>query len=48
MTIDKKPEVLGIMKFRRLVDGRVVEQMETSNIDFETAEAMADKLSIDK
>ena len=36
------------MKFRRMVDGRVVDQMETSNIDFETAEAMANKLAIDK
>merc|ERR1712179_680328 len=33
-----KGDVVGIMKFRRLVDGRVVEQMETSNIDFESAE----------
>merc|ERR1712110_1281083 len=48
MTIDKKPDVVGIMKFRRMVDGRVVEQMETSNIDFESAEAMADKLAIEK
>ena len=48
MTIDKKPDVVGIMKFRRMVDGRVVEQMETSNIDFDTAEAMADKLAIEK
>merc|ERR1712051_134302 len=47
MTIDKNPDVVGIMKFRRMVDGRVVEQMETSNIDFDTAEAMANKLSID-
>merc|ERR1712024_142134 len=30
MTIEKVPDVVGIMKFRRMVDGRVVEQMETS------------------
>ena len=41
MTIDKQPDVIGVMKFRRLVDGKVVEQMETSNIDFDQAESMA-------
>merc|ERR1711976_819674 len=48
MTIDKNPDCIGVMKFRRMVDGKVVEQMETSNIDFESAEAMADKLAIEK
>merc|ERR1712227_230405 len=41
MTIDKQPDVIGVMKFRGLVDGKVVEQMETSNIDFDQAESMA-------
>lgn len=44
MTIDKNPDVVGVMKFRRLVDGKVVEQMETSDIDFQNAETIARSL----
>ena len=44
MTIDKNPDVVGVMKFRRLVDGKVVEQMETSDIDFHNAETIARSL----
>ena len=46
MTIDKNPDVVGVMKFRRLVDGKVVEQMETSSIDFDAAETLAKGLDI--
>merc|ERR1711997_1104488 len=44
MTIDKNPDVVGVMKFRRLVDGKGVEQMETSDIDFQNAETIASSL----
>ena len=44
MTIHKQPDVVGVMKFRRYVDGKVVEQMETSSIDFDQAESMAKTL----
>ena len=44
MTLDKNPDVVGVMKFRRLVDGKVVEQMETSDIDFQNAETIARSL----
>ena len=44
MTIHKQPDVVGVMKFRRYVDGKVVEQMETSSIDFDQAESMAKDL----
>jgi len=44
MTIHKQPDVIGVMKFRRYVDGKVVEQMETSSIDFDQAESMAKTL----
>ena len=46
MTIEKKPEVEGVMRFRRMVDGKVVEQMETSSIDFDAAETLAKGLDI--
>ena len=46
MTIHKQPDVVGVMKFRRMVDGKVVEQMETSDIDFEAAENMAKSLKM--
>merc|ERR1712064_180858 len=44
MTIEKQPDVVGKMKFQRYVDGKVVEQMETSDIDFNQAETLAKSL----
>merc|ERR1711976_189621 len=44
MTIEKQPDVVGKMKFQRYVDGKVVEQMETSDIDFDPAETIARSL----
>jgi len=44
MTIEKQPDVVGKMKFQRYVDGKVVEQMETSDIDFDQAETIARSL----
>ena len=44
MHIDKHPDVVGVMRFRRMVDGKVVEQMDVSDIDLEQAETMAKAL----
>merc|ERR1711990_1374044 len=33
MTIDKNPDVIGVMKFRRMVDGKVVEAREVENLE---------------
>ena len=44
MTIEKQPDVVGKMKFQRYVDGKVVEQMETSDIYFDQAETIARSL----
>ena len=35
MTIDKQPDVIGVMKFRRLVDGKVVEQIEAKRVEID-------------
>merc|ERR1712088_378649 len=41
MTIDKNPDVIGVMKFRRLVDGKVLEATEVVSLDFENADEIA-------
>merc|ERR1711936_1181248 len=41
MTIDKNPDVIGVMKFRRMVDGKVVEATEVKSLDFENADQIA-------
>jgi len=42
MTIDKNPDVIGVMKFRRMVDGKVLEAREVENLEeIERADQMA-------
>ena len=39
MTIEKNPDCVGVMKFRRMVDGKVLEAEAIE--DIETADQMA-------
>ena len=42
MTIDKKPDVVGIMKFRRMVDGKVLEPTAVDSLEeFANADQIA-------
>ena len=42
MTIDKNPDCIGVMKFRRMVDGKVLEATAVQNLeDFESANQIA-------
>merc|ERR1712193_161291 len=42
MTIEKNPDCVGVMKFRRMVDGKVLEATAVQNLeDFESANQIA-------
>ena len=42
MTIDKNPDCIGVMKFRRMVDGKVLEAREVESLEeIERADQMA-------
>ena len=42
MTIEKNPDCVGVMKFRRMVAGKVLEATEVQNLEeFESANHIA-------
>ena len=42
MTIEKNPDCVGVMKFRRMVDGKILETTEVSTLeDIESANKIA-------